>query len=299
MIGSRFYMLTVLEETDKYNSSGHKLFLCKCDCGEKKLVSKSALQRGDNKSCGCLRGNRHGMSNTRIYKLWQDIKRRCYNANNQAYSYYGGRGINMCDEWKNDFMSFYNWSMENKYDDSLTIDRIDVNGNYEPSNCRWVTNEIQANNKTNNRYFTINNETKSLADWCNIYNKRYLTVHHRLSRGSSIEEALDLKEFKRKREVLYELNNEKKSIVEWSKFYGLKYPTVLNRIKKGWSLEEALELQKRDTTWGLKFEVEGEINNVSNLSKKYNVNLSTLLHRLKNGWTIEEALEIIPRRKKD
>lgn len=298
IIGKKFNKLTVLEETDKYNKSGHKLFLCRCDCGGKILTSKSALQRGDNKSCGCLRGNMHGMSNTRIYKLWQDIKKRCYNENNRAYKYYGGRGIKMCEEWKNDFLSFYNWAINNEYSDELTIDRINVDGDYEPNNCRWVTNEIQANNKTSNRYFTIDNETKSLADWCNIYNKRYLTVHHRLSRGSSIEEALDIKEFQRKREKLLELNNEKKTLVEWCKIYKVEYPTALNRINKGWSLEEALEIVKKRVVWGKLYEVNGEINNVANLSKIYNIKESTLYARLNNGWSIEEALGIIPRPRK-
>ena len=109
------------------------------------------------------------------------MKSRCYNQNNPQYSLYGYRGIIICNEWLNNFMNFYNWSIYNKYQDNLTIDRIDVNGNYEPSNCRWITMKEQINNRRNSYYITINNETKTLAQWCEIYNIKYNTVFQRIN----------------------------------------------------------------------------------------------------------------------
>jgi hypothetical protein len=110
---------------------------------------------------------RHGKSNTRLYRVWSRIKVRCYNKKFQHYKSYGGRGIKVCDEWLNDFMAFYNWAMANGYADNLTIDRIDVNGNYEPSNCRWVTNEEQQNNKRNTIFLTYKGKRQTITQWAN------------------------------------------------------------------------------------------------------------------------------------
>ena len=118
------------------------------------------------------------------------MKSRCYNPNATHYKRYGGRGIQICNKWRNDFKAFYDWAMKNGYEDGLTIDRIDVNGDYEPSNCRWVTDNEQARNTSTNKIFTINNESKSLIEWCEIYNINYRTVQDRLSRGWDINRAL-------------------------------------------------------------------------------------------------------------
>lgn len=111
------------------------------------------------------------------------MKGRCYNKCNYKYQNYGKRGIKMCDEWLNDFMTFYNWSMSNGYKDNLTIDRIDVNGNYEPSNCRWVEDDIQRNNKTNTVYLTYNGKTQSIAQWSKELGIKETTIRSRHNRG--------------------------------------------------------------------------------------------------------------------
>ena len=119
------------------------------------------------------------------------MKGRCYNPNNNRYKYYGGRGITVCDEWKNDFMAFYDWSITHGWKEGLTIDRIDVNGNYCPENCRWIPLSDQMGNRTNSRYLTFNGETKTLAQWSKISGISSDTISNRLNRGWSVEDALN------------------------------------------------------------------------------------------------------------
>lgn len=185
LTGQKFGKLTVLEFTG-INKNHKATWLCQCECGNKKIIVSSSLLNGYTMSCGCLHKQMfrekqtiHGLSNTRIYKIWKGIKRRCYSFNAIKYPNYGGRGIIMCNEWKNDFMSFYNWAMANGYKDDLTIDRIDVNGNYESKNCRWATPIEQANNKTSNRYFTVNGETYTMKEWSVKLNLDYKKLRQR------------------------------------------------------------------------------------------------------------------------
>lgn len=121
-----------------------------CDCGNTVEIRISKVIDGQYVSCGCLRGERnytHGMRYTRLYETWCGMKKRCFNENHENYQWYGAKGVSVCDEWKNSFKSFYNWSISNGYTDELTIDRINPFGNYEPSNCRWATMKEQARNR--------------------------------------------------------------------------------------------------------------------------------------------------------
>ena len=164
------------------------MWLCKCDCGTEKIIQGDCLLKGHTKSCGCLRasllpilGLKHGLGKTRLHSIWLDMRRRCYKKNRKSYKDYGGRGITICDEWKDDFLSFYIWSINNGYEDNLTIDRIDVDGNYEPNNCRWITKKEQNRNTRTNIKITYNNQTKSLSEWAEILKINYNTLHSRIT----------------------------------------------------------------------------------------------------------------------
>ena len=128
-------------------------------------------------------GSKGGRSNSRIYNTWLHMKGRCYRKTDDHYKHYGEKGITMCDEWKNDFKAFHDWSMSNGYADNLTIDRINNDGNYEPSNCRWVTMKEQCNNRTSNVILTINGESHNIQGWSEITGIKYHTIYARMKRG--------------------------------------------------------------------------------------------------------------------
>lgn len=200
LTGQKFNRWTVLEYAgkDKHNNA---LWLCECDCIDKtrRIVNGNNLRRGISTSCGCWQkelakenciernidtgaqyARKHGLSGSRIYRIWCDMKSRCYRKKDAHYFLYGGRGIKIYDEWKNDFMTFYNWAIDNGYNETLTIERIDVNGNYEPNNCKWATFDEQANNKRCSRIYTYNNKTQTLKQWANEYNINYHTLTSRI-----------------------------------------------------------------------------------------------------------------------
>ncbi len=171
----RFGRLTALY----YEVRGKRIYwLCKCDCGTEKWVRSDCLTRGGSTSCGCYNAEKtrrqikHGDGrrgkSSRIYNILITMKQRCENPRNPNYKYYGGRGISICPEW-HDYMTFKKWALSNGYNDTLTIDRIDVNGNYEPSNCRWVTMKVQANNTRGNHYISLEGVTKTRTQWAELF----------------------------------------------------------------------------------------------------------------------------------
>lgn len=197
MISKRFGRLVVLERIEEKQGKTWK-YLCKCDCGNEIIVLGDSLRSGGTKSCGCYhnellakRSTTHGDSKTRLYRIWRAIKKRCYSENYAQYNDYGGRGISMCESWKDSFESFKEWSLENGYSDDLSIDRVDVNRNYEPLNCRWLTIKEQQNNKRNNHLLTYNGKTQTMRQWADELGLGYFTLAARLNRyGWTVEEAL-------------------------------------------------------------------------------------------------------------
>lgn len=203
----RFGSLTVIKRApDHIASSGRKytMWLCQCDCGNECICYSDHLTRGNTKSCGCGRYStgekhpnyKHGGYHSRLYRIWQGMKRRCYCDYSEDWGLYGGRGIKMCDEWKDDFSSFQKWAIENGYDEmaqkmQCTIDRIDVNGNYCPENCRWATMKEQCNNYRRNINITYCGETHTLMQWSEIIGFPYKKVHQRMKRGWSFEKAVE------------------------------------------------------------------------------------------------------------
>ena len=193
LTGKKFGKLQVIKRSNRKGA----YWICKCDCGNISEVYSSNLISGRTVSCGCYlneirktQRTTHGDSKSRLYNIWTLMKKRCSDKNCKAYQNYGGRGISVCPEWKNDFESFKNWAINNGYSSGLTIDRIDNNGNYEPSNCRWADVKTQNNNNRMNVKVTINGETKTLAQWCEYYNTSYVAVRARRLRGWDDIEAI-------------------------------------------------------------------------------------------------------------
>ena len=150
LTGQRFGRLVVLERAE--SRGGATYWRCQCDCGNIREVYAADLRSGKHKSCGCAKHDNkaslvHGGVGTRLYRIWLGMKQRCLNERNRDFPLYGGRGITVCEAWRTSFPAFRDWAMQNAYANNLTIDRIDVNGNYEPSNCRWVTMAEQNQNR--------------------------------------------------------------------------------------------------------------------------------------------------------
>lgn len=168
LTGQQFGRWTVIGRSPK--SARNALWICKCACGTVREVSSIHLRSGSSQSCGCLNRERlreawttHGMSRSREYESWKQAKQRCHNPNHPQFPDWGGRGITMCPEWRNDFRAFFAYMGPRP--DGHTLDRIDNNGNYEPGNCRWATRKQQQRNRSNTVMFEYAGERLSAADW--------------------------------------------------------------------------------------------------------------------------------------
>lgn len=195
LTGKRFGRLIVIGYSHSSKTMG-PMWKCMCDCGNTTIVSGHNLKHC-TKSCGCYRkevtSNKstvHHMKGTKMYNTWLAMKRRCYSPEHEGYKNYGGRGIKVCDEWKNDFMNFYTWAISHGYKDNLTIDRINVNESYTPNNCKWSNIKEQQRNRTNNRMIKFKGQIKCLAEWAEEYNINPSALKLRLCRNWPIEKAL-------------------------------------------------------------------------------------------------------------
>ena len=190
LAGQRFGMLTVIGR--KENRHGHAMWECLCDCGNKTVVPSGDLRRGKTKSCGCNRTT-HGDRGSRLYGIWIGIKTRCFNETDHTYALYGGRGITVCEEWRDSFEAFRDWALANGYRDDLSIDRKNPDGDYCPVNCRWTTMKEQQNNRRNNRLITYNGRTQTLSQWSAETGIHRGTIQYRLKHGWDVEKALTVK----------------------------------------------------------------------------------------------------------
>lgn len=196
--GLRFGRLVVMKEAPKIKKE--KRWECLCDCGNTKIVTGVSLRNGNTVSCGCYQMERiveshtkHGDSYTRLYHIYQGMKSRCVTPTNEKYKDYGGRGIKVCSEWMNadGYKNFKSWALANGYKENLTIDRIDVNGNYEPTNCRWATSKEQNNNMRSNRFVEYKGERRTLSQWAEITGIPRPTLWNRLNKNKPLEEVFN------------------------------------------------------------------------------------------------------------
>lgn len=174
-----------------------KKWLCKCDCGNVCIVAGSNLRNGHTKSCiecghkvVAKKKTVHGETGTKLYLVWRAVLNRCENPKSKSYCDYGKRGIHLCEEWHNPKI-FFDWAHKSGYEDGLEIDRINVNGDYCPENCRWITKQENANNKRNNKVVEYAGEKKTLAEWARFYNVNYKNLSRNLKKGYTLIEAVN------------------------------------------------------------------------------------------------------------
>lgn len=234
--GKRFGMLLV---TEKAKEPGK--WKCVCDCGKYATVRRSNLNSGNTASCGCQRGcRRHGMHETPEYNVYMAMKQRCLNESNRFFSFYGGRGITVCDRWlgPNGFLNFIS-DMGRRPSKRHSLDRLDNSLGYSPDNCRWATRKQQQNNMRANRTITHNGKTMTAAQWARELGFHPATIQHRLNRGWSPKRVLETPAASNgERFVTY--NGKTQNIAQWAKEIGVKEATIRARLNKGWSAEKAL-----------------------------------------------------------
>lgn len=254
-IGEQFNGQIIIDQKYKRINGKYKTYvLVKCHCGNKRWMFLTATVFLSH-SCGCLRSQlvskskiKHGGcigKRERLYTIWTLMLRRCYNSKYKEYVNYGGRGITICTDWRFSFSNFREWALNNGYTDKLSIDRIDVNGNYNPSNCRWATATRQCRNKRNTIYLTIDGVTKPMQDWCEEYGVVPSMVEARLKMGWDHKEAL-LCEKNGRYKVNPTLNmvsyrGECRSLREWCEILKLDYARIYKRYYRGWDAIKMFE----------------------------------------------------------
>lgn len=295
--GQRFGRLKVCWDVGP-DSDRHIKWLCECDCGNEVVVRGSDLRKGKQISCGCYKrentsnyATTHGMSNDRLYHIWNGMKDRCKRPTSNAFKYYGERGITVCEEWL-DFENFMSWAFSHGYDTDLTIERIDVNGNYEPQNCKWIPLSAQAMNTRKTHYITIGEETLPITMWENRKGHTKGLVQGRLRRGFTEEDAVSLPKLKKQAIRYITFKGKTQKVAEWSRELKIPSATIRRRIDVlGWSEDKALSCsvgdeRKRDVI----LEHNGKKLNMTEWSKLTGIAHKTISERIKRGWSVEKTL---------
>jgi hypothetical protein len=252
---------TVLEFSDRGKYKYY--WRCRCKCGTVKDVQQTHLGSGKSTKCskcsnhGVSNGRySHGMANTRVYKIWADMIGRCNRPSNSAYADYGGRGITVCDSWVNSFESFYA-DMGDPPTPKHSIDRREVNGDYEPSNCRWATMTEQARNRRNNKILTYEGQSLCLTEWSEKTGISFAALQSRIDRGWSVKESLTIPHGHTRHPSeldscvvhnlgrLIEHNGMKLNLSGWSEVTGLSRSCIRNRLRKGWTVNDALTVRSK------------------------------------------------------
>lgn len=194
LTGQRFGRLTVVRRAEKNDYRGSAVWVCRCDCGEKRELTGTVLRGGKVISCGCFKRDQktsHGASRTRLYQIWINMRRRCTDEREKDYPRYGGRGITICKEWMESFEPFRDWAISNGYREDLTLERNDNDGPYSPDNCRWATYEEQANNRRNNVWIACRGENHTLAEWERILGLRPGSLSEYRSSGKDVLQIIE------------------------------------------------------------------------------------------------------------
>ena len=244
------WIIKQFSHKDKFN---HPFFDCECECGTKNKIDLFALKYGKTKCCrhcskravkhGCLKKN-NSPEQKRLYSIWSGMKQRCYNKSATHFKSYGGRGIEVCDEWKDNFESFYNWAIKNNYSEDLTLDRKDYDKGYYPENCRWATQTEQANNKRTNRILEYKNKKYTVSQFIKEFNLDEELTRQRINvyKITNPEELLRPSHYtKNKCKIFVKIGNKEQSLTDWCRELNVSSGTIRNRINKyGYTLEEAL-----------------------------------------------------------
>lgn len=315
LVGQRFGKLTVVEylySKGNRNTPDRpgRMWRCVCDCGGEKITSSYKLRSGVVTSCGCQmresarkagQANKtHGMSKTRLYKCYQAMKKRCKYEPNWA-----GKGIKVCEEWQT-FEPFMEWALANGYDDSLTLDRIDVWGDYEPSNCRWADYFTQMNNTTQNVRITINGVTKTASEWSRECGVPAATIRKRVEHGFVGEEIIQplgtiyRGDHNCRKSYLHELtiNGETHSISEWARLKGVGVATLLQRVDAGYQGDDLFAPPYKAFTPDMRsaaliqipVTINGETHSVREWSKISGLTRALLYKRIREGWPMDSLL---------
>jgi AraC-like DNA-binding protein len=261
--------------------TGVNKWVCRCICGNEHSVQTNKLITGQVKSCGCLfkekikkgMGKTHGMGSTAEYGAWSKMKHRCYNKNTHNYNNYGGRGIIVCDRWLNSFENFLE-DMGTRPANKHSIDRIDVNGNYELSNCRWATPTEQANNTTKNVYINYKGERLTLSQWSKVLNISPSTISQRIKSKLPLHLILSPKNL-----ITIEHNGSTMTIKEWSEELGIPIWLITQRMRIGMSVDKILS--KTLIIPKVYYTYDKETKCLSQWAKQFNISISTFKRKIK------------------